>query len=221
MNATNPGLEMAPTSKRIGILLTLSGILIPVAAIAQTNLIYNGGFDGGFYAWQGGWARLGAKNLGNPPLTPGPLDGNYLGVVIDSQEAMRQSFPTTPGGTYRIEFGMRLPDLVLGHPYIGNSVVGPAQLKLEIDHQLLAYQLIENRTVWLMVSYEFTASRPRSELELSSPRTFEWNGQLRESESLFIDRVSVVAVPEPSGMPLMLLSGLCVMGARAMSRRNV
>lgn len=200
----------------------LGGILAPVAALAQTNLIYNGSFENGFSAWQGGYSMLGARNLGNPPLNlnPGPLGGNYVGVVSEDQEPMRQSFPTTPGGSYRIEFGMRLPDLVQGHPYIGNSVVGPAQLKLEIDHQLLAYQLIENRTVWFMFSYEFTASRTRSELELSVPRTFEWNGQLQESESLFIDRVSVTAVPEPSTVALMLVSGLGVLGARGVSRRS-
>jgi hypothetical protein len=90
-------------------------------------------------------------------------------------------------------------------------VVGPAQLKLEIDHQLLAYQLIEIRTNWLMYSYEFKAERPRSEMELSIPHTFVWHGQVQESESVFVDNVRVTAVPEPSSVALMLLSCLCGM----------
>ena len=212
ITGSNLRFEMTTTLKRVRSLLAISGIAVPFTCTAQTNLIYNGSFENGFSAWQGS-TILGARNLGNPPLNPGPISGNYLGVIWDSQGAMSQSFPTTPGDTYRIEFGMRLPDLVLGHPYTGNSVVGPAQLKLEIDHQILAYQLVENRTEWLTYAYEFKAERTRSDMELSVPHTFLWNGQVQESESLFIDNVRVTAVPEPTRMELFLVSGLGALAA--------
>ena len=168
----------------------------------EGNLIVNGSFENGFTGWAGTYGISQPKNY---PINPGPLSGLDVGLVDDSEPSMRQTVSTVIGNRYELSFGMRLPDLgSTGHPIDGDSVVGPALLNLAINNQLLTQLLVQNRTTWMIFTFDFTASSTSSELEFSIPHTFILNGQVQESESAFIDNVSMVAVPETTATGFLL-----------------
>src|ERR1700722_2884900 len=148
--------------------------------LAPGNLIANGDFENGFTGWVGTYGLL---SLNNYPINPGPLSGTTVGVVDDSEPAMRQSISTVVGTTYAISFGIRLPDLgPNGVPIEGDSDVDPALLNLMCNDQSVVQLLVLNRTIWANYTFDFTAQSTSSELEFSIPEYLSFPGQLERSD---------------------------------------
>jgi hypothetical protein len=173
------------------------------------NLIVNGSFENGFAGWAG---TLGLYN------TPNPVSGATVGVIDDIwsssvNQCMSQTFATTPGLTYRIAFGIRLPELFqiapgIWVPVLGDSSGSSTTIDLRWNNQSVRSIPVTLRD-WTFYSTDVVATAP------SSMITF-YNGAGSRAWP-FVDDVSVVVVPEPATDAL-LLAGL---GAACLLRQKL
>jgi len=110
----------------LALLVAVSSILA-APALAQ-NLVQNGGFDNGFSGWNGTYGLFSAT------MNPAPLSGTTVAELDGGQNPMFQSFPTVPGITYQVNWGMRLPDLDgNGIPIVGDSTTGPGEFNVNLN----------------------------------------------------------------------------------------
>lgn len=160
------------------------------------NLIINPYFTEGFSGWDGTYG------LYSGALNPSPLYGNTVGVVYGEEPAMFQSFDTEIGVTYEVTWNVRLPDLgPNGVPILGDSTVGPAGLDVDLNGQFMP-EIIQNRTSWQSYTVDFTATGTSTGLSFQVPEYIDGS----PSDSVFMDYVSAVAVPEPSNWAMLLLA---------------
>ena len=191
-------------------LVAVGSIFVP-SARAQ-NLIQNGGFDNGFSGWNGTYGLLSLSI--NPPA----LSGTTVAILDGGQNPMFQSFPTVAGKTYEVEWYMRLPELDDGGiPISGESTVGPAVLNINLNGQFV-HELVQNRSTWILYTMDFVATGTSSLLSYSVPQYIIVDGGFQRSESVFLENVSAIAVPEPSVCG-MLLVGAVLLVRRQMSGR--
>lgn len=177
------------------VLLLLAGRAGEPEASAQTNLIRNGGFESGFSAWDGSYAIY--------DKSPKTVGGSAVGVVVDIThssvaQTLRQTFPTTPGARYEIQFALRLPDLFeiapsVWVPVVGDSRGGGTTISLQWNGATLGTFPVRNREAWNFYRLETVATEAKTQLVFFNPSALAWP---------FIDEVSVRAVPEPSTLAL-------------------
>ncbi len=198
--------------KVIQILILLSFVQL---AHSQTfpppgNLIVNGDFESGFAGWAGTYGLL---TLNNYPLNPAPLSGITVGVLPDGQAPMTQTVQTTIGTTYQFSIGMRLPDLGgNGVPIFGNSLVDPSTINLYWNGQRIDQIFLQNRNTWNMFTVDVVAQATSSTLTFVDSSTFI-NGNFVSADSVFVDNASLVAVPEPAAVKI-LVAFVALVGIR-------
>ena len=190
--------------------MTLSGTGFGAVYVSPPgNLIVNGSFESGF----GGWA--GTMGLYQ---TPNPVSGTTVGVVIDIWsssvgQCMSQTFATTPGTTYQINFGIRLPELFeiapgIWVPVVGDSSGSSTTISLQWNNQTIQSIPVTRRD-WSFYSIDVVAGATSSMITFyNGPGSRAWP---------FVDDVSVVAVPEPE-WPGLICSGSVILGAWRVSR---
>jgi len=153
------------------------------------------------------------KNSGT--INPAPLSGNTVAILDGGQNPMFQSFPTVPGITYEVDWGMRLPDLGgNGVPIVGDSTTGPGELNVNLNGQFVQ-DLVQNRSTWNFYAMDFVATETSSQLSFSIPEYIWINNNFQRSASIFLDNVSAIAVPEPS------VCGMLLVGSVLLVRRQV
>ena len=163
------------------------------------NLIVNGSFENGFTGWAG---TLGLYN------SPNTLSGTTVGVDTDIwsssvNQCMSQTFATTPGLTYQIAFGIRLPELFqiapgIWVPVTGDSSGSSTTIDLRWNNQTVQSIPVTLRD-WTLYSIDAVANTSSSMITFyNGPGSQAWP---------FVDNVSVVVVPEPA-IPALLLAGL-------------
>jgi hypothetical protein len=179
-------------------------------SVPSGNLLLNSSFENGFTGWNGTYG------IWSTQFNPGPISGSHAGVVAAGQNAMTQTFATQPGVSYDIRFYERIPELdVHGIPVEGDSTGGPAELRVRWNGQELQRLVFQNRTSWDIQTIRFTATTSSSQLEFLAP-TFVTGTSLRSADT-FVDDISVVAVPEPSTIAL-LVAGMVLVRVRRTMR---
>jgi hypothetical protein len=159
------------------------------------NLIINGSFENGYLGWDG---TLGLYN------TPNPLSGTTVGVNTDIWSSsvgrcMYQTLATTPGMTYRIGFGLRLPELFeiapgIWVPVAGDSSGASTVINLLWNSSDLRDIPVTDHNHWTLYTLDVVADTTSSTLTFyNGPGSRAWP---------FVDNVSVVAVPEPNAAAL-------------------
>ncbi len=181
--------------------LTLLAVIGPifVPAVQAQNLFLNPGFDLGFGGWDGTYG------LYSGPMNPPALSGNTVADLDGGEPAMYQSFTTIPGVTYQVSWGRRLPDLDgNGIPIVGESTLGPGMLNVNLNGQNIQ-DFVQNRTTWNFYTVDFVATGTSSQLSFNVPEFILVGSSFQRSESVFLDNVSAIAVPEPSVLGLLAI----------------
>ena len=190
-------------------LVGITTALFSSKAVAQGNLIVNGGFESGISGWSG--------TYGIYERSPNTVDGTIVGVVIDvrsssTSQCIYQTFPTTPGTTYTVAFSTRLADLGgNGVPVAGDSSGSSTTIQLQWDGKNVLGIPVFNRDTWEARSIKVVAQSTFSTITFfNAAGSRAWP---------FIDHVSVTAVPEPS-TTLLLVSALGLVFMRVSRSRN-
>jgi hypothetical protein len=148
------------------------------------NIVQNGDFHSYFANWSGNMPAI----LGNWASIP----NNYAGVGND----IYQDLQTSPGQAYSLSF-YAAADLYLS-PTVSISVALNQIPSFSFDTPPYAYNPQVNRydqMRWQQVTYTFTASSTTTRLEFVERSTYDFG----------LAAVSVVAVPEPASLTLILL----------------
>ncbi|MGA2684820.1 MAG: PEP-CTERM sorting domain-containing protein [Verrucomicrobiota bacterium] len=199
---------MKKTASTLALTLLVAVGSISVPSARAQNLLVNGGFDLGFDGWDGTYG------LYSGPMNPPALSGNTVADLDGGEPSMFQSFTTVPGVTYQVSWGRRLPDLDgNGIPIIGESFVGPGLLNVNLNGQDIQ-DLVQNRTTWSFYTVNFVATGTGSLLSFNVSQSIFVGGGFQPSDSVFLDNVSAIAVPEPS------VCGLLLIGAAFLVRRQ-
>lgn len=173
-----------------------AAVLALAVGSAKAELIVNGGFETGDFT---GWTQSG--NTGTTSVSSDPIyvaSGTY-GVefgAVGSLGYITQSIPTTPGGSYTLDFDLR------------NDGGTPSQAQVTIDGALQMFLLNPAAFGWTHFSLDFTGalSAAVTDIEFGFQQNPAWFG---------LDNVSVV--PEPTSLALIgVTAGLLAARRRAL-----
>jgi hypothetical protein len=175
----------------LGIAALFSFALAP-SAVAQTNLIQNGGFEDGFSQW-----TLSAGNFsfaGNDPLFAHMGNGFANLEQTGSFGTLSQSFATVVGQMYSISFFLANDSGVTPNSF--SASFGPTSGTT--PQFTISNAPVSNYT---QISFNAVATTSNSTLQFT----------FRHDDDFFrLDTVSVI--PEPSTNALMILSAVGVLG---------
>jgi hypothetical protein len=161
-----------------------AAFLIP--SIASADLVFNGGFELGDFT---GWILSGNPIRGMVD-TANPHSGTFAAdlTALDSPSFMEQMLATTPGAMYDLTYF-----LDVSKPFTSGTVV-------EFLTQLNGVTVFDHTNIppqpYTRYSFPFLATGTSTDLKF---------GFRYDAGSLFLDDISVNAVPEPSSVWLGLL----------------
>lgn len=189
-------------------LLAVMLLMAAFAAVAQGNLVTNGGFESGIHGWQG--------TFGVYDQSDRPLEGNAVGVLVDVghssvNQTLHQVLPTIPDTRYSIRFWLRLPELYevapgVWVPVVGNSLGGSTIIEVRWNGATVGSCAVTQRDQWIPHVVEVLAEGTNSELMFFNPSVAAWP---------FIDGVTATPVPEPgTGVVTVLGCAGLIWGAR-------
>jgi hypothetical protein len=196
------------------------------ALSAHANLLTNGGFEdiGGasMQGWGGytygagysnpmpGWAVTGTVDITFTPSTWGPADTGTHALDLNGFDtgSISQSFATTIGQKYDVSFAYSRN--VAGAPDPATAVATAGGGTLNISAANDGSFGSGGAMLWKNAGFSFTASALKSTLSFTST--------VGGSGGVFLDSVSVTAVPEPETYALML-GGLSAVAFVARRRR--
>ncbi len=181
----------------MAVLTTLMPLCFTLSAMAQGNLVVNGGFDTDASGWTitnvsggGGYA----SSVGNPP---GSI---YL------YNPLSQYYPTasqtinslTPGGLYIVSGDYQM---ATGQDIADNS------FGVALDGVFLFETRAPTDFNWHSFNFDYTVTSTSALLFLSAQIN-------KTDDSYFIDNIAMYAVPEPSSMALLFLGCGALLGVR-------
>jgi len=178
---------------KTGMILTALALsCLPQWAVAQDNLVVNGGFDTSAAGWTVTNSDLGgysSKN-GNPP---GSFILDSLSPSLSIYPAISQTINSlTPGTIY----------LVSGEYRKGSGTdVSDYSFGVALDGVFLFEAVAPTNSNWYGFNFQYTAASSSALLSLSS--------QINGSDfSYVIDNISMEAVPEPNSLCLIGIGGI-------------
>ncbi len=186
-------------SRKVLVLGALIGLGLPTFALADNNLLINGGFETGDFT---GWTQFGNTGFtGVIGPSTAPDGGNYMAYFgpIGSPGGISQDVATTPGTRYTVSF------------YLMNDGGTPSSYKADFGGNVLVSEVNPGLFGWTHFSYTVLAAANTSVTDL----TFQQNPAY-----FYLDNVSVVqTTPEPGvyGVLALGLAGLII----AMRRREI
>jgi MYXO-CTERM domain-containing protein len=178
--------------------LLIAGGLLPLAGPAAANIVVNGGFETGDLS---GWVSTnlqfsGADCPGAAQVAEGICEG-FFGP-FGSDGTLSQVLSTQPGTSYLVSFALQ-----------GGGDV-PSDFSAKWGSQTL--YSVQNPSAGPFVPFSFNAVATGASTTLS----FSFRD---DAGFIFLDAVSVSAVPEPAGAALSVL-GLGLLGFHARRRRR-
>ena len=184
----------------IAIVLLILLCLAP-RALAQGNMVVNGGFDTDASGWSitnigsgGGFLAL----FGNPPGSVVLENPSSSNVPTASQEI----YGLTPGQLYTVS-----------GDYWRGAIDGVADsgFDVSLDGVSLFNTTVSTTYTWFNFSFDYTANSTSVFLSLSTPINVKGNGYI-------IDNIAMYAVPEPGSLCLI---GVCgIVGALFFRKRK-
>lgn len=167
------------------LVLLVCTLLSSSAALAQENIVLNGGFERLFAGWQGTYGQIDNATFA--------LEGSAVGVVTDLGsssigQALHQTLNTEPNQQYRLRFS-----LLSGAGRAGEqSPPGASPVRVTWGDNVLGS--FSNGSISDWKSYEFSVRATGGATRLG----FESLG----TRFQLIDGISVVAIPEPPTVAL-------------------
>jgi len=192
--------------------IALASALSLGALTAHANLLTNGGFEdiGGaaLQGWGGytygagytlpmpGWDVTGTVDITITPSTWGPADSGTHALDLNGFEtgSIAQSFATTIGQKYDVSFAYSRNVAGAPDPATAFATAGGSMLNISAANDGSFGSV--GAMLWKNAGFSFTASALSSTLSFTST--------VGGSGGVFLDSVSVTAVPEPETYALML-----------------
>ena len=206
--------------------IALAATLSLGALAAHANLLVNGGFEdigtaslrgwGGYTYGTGyslpmpGWTVTGSVDITLTPSTWGPADTGTYALDLNGYDtgSIAQTFATTIGQKYDVSFAYSRN--VAGAPNPATAFVTAGGSTLNISAANDGSFGSSGAMLWKPAGFSFMASALQSTLTFTST--------VGGSGGVFLDSVSVTAVPEPESYALML-AGLSVVAFVARRRK--
>ncbi len=178
------------TFKTSMVLTTLALSCFSQSAMAQGNLVVNGGFDTDTSGWT---------------ITNTSAGGGYNSAIGNPPGSVRLYNPTSPNvpTASQIINGLTLGDLyiVSGNYLGGGKDVTDNSFGVALDGVFLFETAAPADFNWHSFSFDYTATSTSALLSLSA----QINGT---DDSYFIDNISMEAVPEPNSLCLVGVGGI-------------
>ncbi len=225
-------LKKGSTMKRRFILLVLFVLIaqLYMADFNRADLILNGGFEqpvgGALIVGPGsepagfGWSVIaGTIDFGPIPFSPfilySPFEGDQVLDLNGNQRGtITQTFSTTPGNSYLLEFAYADNPDESGIKSADINVVDVASsfslLASSVSHSTSTNSPID--ADWTLFSRQFTATGALTQLTFTST-SFSNSA----SGGIILDAVSVTSVPEPGGLTMAMM-GMVAMAFSRMRR---
>jgi hypothetical protein len=206
------GAGFKAVNKILGVLTASALSLAAGGALAQANLVSNGGFETGDFT---GWTESGPDFCVGAsfacdgyvfPADPGPHSGTYAAYLGadgpgGTDDLLGQTLTTTAGQGYYLQFFLAAPTVFGGY--------SPSQFTVEWDGDVV--DAIVNLANNSYVEYSFWVRGTGSDTLLfdayNAPGVF------------VLDDVSVTSAPEPAAFVLLLV-GMTAVGVAARRRRR-
>lgn len=176
------------------ILILLETATTALASIGQENIVNNGGFEQGHRGWDYTYNWAVWSGFPNAP------DGRNWGEVYGT---LFQDLTTTPGQQYHLRFALagnrNVPDLATIGVFWGGNNIGAVSWNPSGHTDI-------GSLGWVWSEFDVTATTTTTRLTFANPYVGDGSGRIG-----FLDAISVVAVPEPSGLLPLALGSLVLL----------